>query len=246
MGCKQVATGTSTATYYTATTTAYSGTTTATVYSTVFEQGASVASETVTYYNAYWVPQTVTSGAEVTSTVASSCPLQTQVSCFTVTGHGPPSVDGKQLYGAAGELSALIFGSWGDGWIPLTFSLNCEGNLVALNLNDPLAPGVLNVVAVDGSYSGWDDDFGGGGDGYVETVPWGQGTPAVCEQNTVEGIITCGSGWYAMIPPGSTDPTNLVENTDLFNYSPFWVDDWEGTPLSRCMTYDTVTCPCSY
>ncbi|KAH8804446.1 hypothetical protein F5884DRAFT_901629 [Xylogone sp. PMI_703] len=99
LACSQIATGTSTKTYYTSTSTltSYSGTVTHTATSTIDVLGQ-IATSTLTQTVISATGATVTSGGPVTSTVASSCPLQTQASCFTLTGHGAPHIDGKKLY----------------------------------------------------------------------------------------------------------------------------------------------------
>jgi hypothetical protein len=120
--CSQVATGTDIRTFYTGYSTFYSGVSTVTTTSWVNTDAVAVT-KTSTLIDNTW---TTSTSAVSSSTIPASCPLQTQVSCFTITGHGPSEIDGKQLGLKDGVLNPSF------DYSPSTFYLTCEGNLISL------------------------------------------------------------------------------------------------------------------
>ncbi|KAJ9667640.1 hypothetical protein H2201_002175 [Coniosporium apollinis] len=132
--CLQIATGTVTASVYGSTSTTYSGVSTSTVTQTVGEQGP-LAIETELWRQSLATEVTATKGV-VTSTKAGSRPLQTQLSCFTLTSHGRPHIEGKAL----GFQQGGDFLSLGYRIIePAVFFLTSNGTLVAYP--EPSTPG---------------------------------------------------------------------------------------------------------
>lgn len=123
--CSQIAKGTVTRTFTTSTTTVTSGTTTVVVTRTVNPLGNAVTlsdSTTSTFFT--WTTSTRTADYIA---MPSACPLQTQVSCFNIVGHGRPSIEGKQLGVSMDTLSP------GFHHAPSAFYLNCDGNLISLS-----------------------------------------------------------------------------------------------------------------
>ncbi|KAE9365730.1 hypothetical protein N431DRAFT_418523 [Stipitochalara longipes BDJ] len=226
LACKQVATGTSTTTFYTSTKTVYSGTVTSTSWSTIDVLGAIVTS-TSTGWVVFDSETTVTAGGTATATVTSSCPLQTQVSCFTISGQGAAHISGKSLYAVSEGEDILIFGNTGATSVTIWY-LTCEGYLVSLPS--------FNVIV--------QEQWGSG------TVQWESLSRAasiaqVCSQDTVAGTISCGAGWYTLPPPVSS-------NNDDFDgsaYLALWADggnDFESSSVPVALLYEEVACPCSY
>lgn len=222
LACSQVATGTVTTTFYTSTATAYSGTIVNTVYSTVDALGA-LKTETFTRVVVSQTATTVTGTQTATATTAASCPLQTQVSCFTITATGPDHINGKRLY-LSNNSSSPVWGGWGAGYEVGVFYLTCAGDLVALPSMDVLAPAKEMWVEFD-SFSS-------------------SSSKQSCSKDSSSGILSCGSGWY------STSPVAL-RYTDFRAYSGDWQPIWndgtnEDTLTPVVLTYDTVDCPCQY
>ncbi|KAJ5547306.1 hypothetical protein N7494_004891 [Penicillium frequentans] len=222
LACSQVATGTATTTFYTSTATAYSGSVVNTVYSTVDALGA-LKTETFSRIVVSQTATTVTGTQTATATTATGCPLQTQVSCFTISAIGPDHINGKQLY-LSDNSSSPVWGGWGAGYEVGVFYLTCAGDLVALPSMDVLAPAQDMWV-----------EFGG----FASTT-----TKQTCSQDTSSGILSCGSGWY------STSPTAL-RYTDFRAYSGDWQPVWndatnKDTLTPVVLTYNTVDCPCQY
>lgn len=120
--CSQIATGTITRTVTTGTSTVTSGTVTA--YTTTYALAGGVPVTEVSTISHYeWATST---RATASATFSSSCPLQTQETCFTLTGHGRPSVEGKKLNVKSG-LTNPVFDDQGT-----TFYLTCDKSLVSL------------------------------------------------------------------------------------------------------------------
>ncbi|EED16609.1 hypothetical protein TSTA_016840 [Talaromyces stipitatus ATCC 10500] len=226
LGCSQVATGTVTTTFYSSTTTAYSGVVTSTAYSTVDVLGklyTNTFERVVVSYTATTITGATT--ATATATTASSCPLQTQVSCFTITGTGPDHINGKQLYMSDGQASP-VWGGWGAGYELATFYLTCSGDLVALP-----SMKVLSTAA---------DMWIEFGNFTSSSSPTNQR----CIQDTAAGTLSCGAGWYAMKPVATTI-------NDFRAFSGYWQPIWSDgsnndilTPIT--LTYNNATCPCQY
>jgi len=229
LACKQVATGTSTTTFYTSTKTVYSSTVTSTVTNTIDVLGAIVTST-----NTGWVVSdgvtTVTATGTATTTIT-NCPLQTQVSCFTISGQGASNIGNQPLYYAPNDNLGMAFGGFGAGWILAVFYMTCEGYLVMLPS--------FNVIIQE----------------QVEestTVQWlslGQaashGIEQVCTQDTVAGTISCGEGWYTAPPP----VTSNNEDFDGTAWIALWADggsEFGGQLVPVALTYQEVACPCSY
>ncbi|KAJ5949121.1 hypothetical protein N7454_000705 [Penicillium verhagenii] len=222
LACSQVATGTATTTFYTSTSTSYTGTVTNTVFSTVDALGA-LKTETFSRVVVSQTASTVTGAQAATATIAASCPLQTQVSCFTVTATGPDHVNGKQLYLSSNN-SSPVWGGWGAGYEVGTFYLTCAGDLVALPSMDVLVSAQDRWVEFDSFSSAT--------------------SKQTCSQDTSSGILSCGSGWYATTPVA-------LRFTDFRAYSGDWQPVWndgtnEDTLTPVVLTYDTVDCPCQY
>ncbi|KAJ5623654.1 hypothetical protein N7490_012259 [Penicillium lividum] len=222
LACSQVATGTTTTTFYTSTATAYSGTVTNTVYSTIDTLG-SLQTETFSRVVISQTATTVTGAQVATATTAASCPLQTQVSCFTITATGPDHINGKQLYLSSNN-SAPVWGGWGAGYEIGTFYLTCAGDLVSL-------PSMDVLVSAE--------------DMWVEFDSFSSATSKQsCSKDTSSGILSCGSGWYATTPVA-------LRYTDFRAYSGDWQPVWndgtnEDTLTPVVLTYTTVDCPCQY
>lgn len=222
LACSQIATGTVTTTFYTSTATAYSGSVVNTVYSTVDALGA-LKTETFSRIVVSQTATTVIGTQTATATTATSCPLQTQVSCFTITATGPEHVNGKQLY-LSNNSSSPVWGGWGAGYEVGVFYITCAGDLVALPSLNVLAP----------MKSMW-----------VEFESFASATSKQsCSQDISSGILSCGSGWYAISPVA-------LRYTDFRAFSGDWQPIWndatnEDTLTPVVLTYDTVDCPCQY
>jgi hypothetical protein len=229
LACSQIATGTSTSTYFTSTATSYSGTVTSTVYSTVDVLGQLVTATSPQYIRSITIT-TVTSGATVTATTASSCPIQTEVSCFSLTGHGAPHIDGKPLmmyYNDA--FAAPIFGGFGWGWIPATFYLDCAGQLVHLETLKAMIP----------ARDDWVEFLTHAQGGWTNSAP-------TCTQNPSDKTLICGGvGWYSFTPFVTSSFGNTLP------WQPLWGDLPGGSfgytigpMLPIVMSYEEVVCPC--
>lgn len=238
LACSQIATGTTTKTYYTSTATAYSGTVFSTVYTTVLVQGASIVTTVTTSTVATAKRVTVTTaGATSKVTTASSCPLQTQVSCFSITGHGAPHIEGETLWGISGY-SGLSFRNPDDSAVPIVFYLTCAGELVIIT------GGWLRVLADTGSDSAQFPLF----------ASTSSSSRTQCTQNTVDKTILCGTGWFipkplAAVYPTWKDAATFADYTKYYAYVPYT----EDTPFDQTipnipitLSYTEVACPCQY
>ncbi|KAH8817152.1 hypothetical protein F5884DRAFT_665571 [Xylogone sp. PMI_703] len=221
-GCSQVATGTITKTFYTSTATAYSGTVTNTATAVNDVLGKIVTKNLgPTVYSSTAVTSTV---GTTTVTTASSCPLQTQVSCFTITGHGQPHIDGKKLSRNDGYASPM-FGPWPNpDFEPAIFYLTCAGHLVSLPSQRVLIPQQ---------------------DEWVEFSTFTDNAP-VCTQDPATKSIVCGSGWYTYTEYPYSSPGQI----DMRPWMPLWQGDiqlaWYETEAPVALTYDEVACPCAH
>ena len=229
--CSQIATGTSTVTVYTGLSTSTSGvvTETATAYTLV---GASPVTSSST--NSHYTFQTTTS---VTNYIpqSTSCPLQDQVSCFTLTGHGSPFIEGKQLNVRQG-LANPVF----DDNVGSAFYLTCDGVLVSLpdetilattkdSANTQLA--FLNDWAVVNSSS-----------------------VATCQQDSSSNQLSCtlngNNLMYAWVPNTQywlQSWFNVAPFQDIRVSMPLWSQPaGDSDPYATIfMTYSEVTCPCA-
>ncbi|KAL3484555.1 hypothetical protein BJX62DRAFT_218618 [Aspergillus germanicus] len=225
LACSQIATGTTTTTFYTSTATAYNGVVTSTAYSRVDALGNLVTqtfSRVVVSYTATTV--TDVAAATATATTASSCPLQSQVSCFSITAKGPEHVDGKALY-LSPDHDSPVWGGWGAGYEKAVFYLTCAGELVSL-------PSMEKLVAGDGGM--W-VEFG-------DSDSTSSGVK--CTKDTGAQTLSCGAGWYA-IPPIA------VSVNDYRAYSGYWQPVWgaggnEYDLQGVALGYEEVECPCLY
>lgn len=226
LACSQVATGTVTKTFYSSTATAYSGVVTKTAYSTVDVLGklyTETFSRAVVSYTATTVTASATSTATVTT--ASSCPLQSQVSCFTISASGADHINGKQLYIADGH-SSPVWGGWGAGYELATFYMTCSGDLVAL-------PSMQVLTTAEDMWV----EFG-------DFTSSSAVTNQKCIQDTAAGTLSCGAGWYAMTPVAR-------DINDFRAFSGYWQPIWSDGSITDTLTpvtlkYETVTCPCQY
>ncbi|KAF2151504.1 hypothetical protein K461DRAFT_322739 [Myriangium duriaei CBS 260.36] len=224
--CSQVATGTTTRTFYTSTATAYNATLTSssTIY-TAFQGPAVTSYSILTSYD--WSTTTV---AGPQKTVPASCPLQTQVSCFTVTGHGPASIDGKYLHVKQGVLNPSFDNT------PTVFFLSCEGKLTALP--------DLRVLG------------GPTGPSKIAFNTWGPKYAAMCTRDSVTKELNClrdgGNIMYGWTPPVTSqywDETYL-KYVSPWDDSGLWMPTWgyqaDASEYSLVtLTTQDVTCPCT-
>jgi hypothetical protein len=231
LACSQIATGTSTATLYTSTAYSFSGTFTSTYYTNVNAVGKIVTQTSAsTVWSVTATPTTIDQGETATTSIATSCPLQTQVSCFTITGHGAPHIDGKQLYSNP-NFASPIFGGWyydgfGD-WDPTTYYLTCAGDLVSVASLKTLAQAADGNTFVE----------------FVDLVnsPDG-GTAVTCQKDEVKKTLQCGNGWFSYNPKaGLGDWTTESAG----GWTPSWSSTQAGVmPIG--LTYEEVPCPCAY
>jgi len=126
--CKQVATGTATTTY-TATSTSTSGWTTLTRTVTANVNGPLSTHTVVSTSTAYMGYVSTTVAGVATVTRGTSCPLQTQATCFEVKAYGRPHVEGKKLrYHKDSSMFSFL-----DSQPGTVFYLTCDGTLTMLN-----------------------------------------------------------------------------------------------------------------
>ncbi|KAJ9640942.1 hypothetical protein H2199_005610 [Coniosporium tulheliwenetii] len=238
--CLQIATGTVTASVYGSTSTTYSGVSTSTVTQTVGEQGP-LAIETELWRQSLATEVTATKGV-VTSTKAGSRPLQTQLSCFTLTSHGRPHIEGKAL----GFQQGGDFLSLGYRIIePAVFFLTSNGTLVAYP--EPSTPGSQEprVLCGPGSpdwvsfYKLW----------YPARYP--SERRAVCSRDCGSQTLTCANG------VGGNNAMNVFDpdpERDWYSeyksdqpYMPQWVtgeEPYQTYPVE--LRWKEVQSPCQY
>ncbi|GAM88113.1 hypothetical protein ANO11243_061440 [Dothideomycetidae sp. 11243] len=160
--CSRIATGTVTSTLTTSTSTVTSGTVNITSTSYVPAVGTPYTTTTTsTIYS--WS----TSNTNIaTPTLDAACPIQTQESCFTITGHGRPNIEGRQL----GLYSTIDTPSFN---IPATtFYIDCDNQLVSLP--------DLRVLGASNSSN------------FLSFGTWNNIVhPATCTKDTVQKTITC-------------------------------------------------------
>ncbi|KAL2059986.1 hypothetical protein VTL71DRAFT_9808 [Oculimacula yallundae] len=180
---------------------------------------------------------TTESGETATASVTTSCQLQTQVStasCFTITGHGDPSIDGKKLYSHP-HFGNPVFGGWAfkdnPEWdISLAYYyLTCAGQLNSL-------PSMKTLVKDDQSMYPLVVDI---------SEYTGSGLPVTCTKNEALRTIQCGDGWYTVPPVAGTGDWTSGENSRSSFFGPSWTNTTPGSLPIR-LTYDEVPCPCSY
>lgn len=127
--CSQIATGTATSTVYTATDIVYSSTSTTTTTRFVGSAGPPVTTTiTTTLYPATSI--LTSEVATTTSTATTGCPVQTQVACFKVKGHGTPFIENQYL--GIGRCNPNHMAVFGGNPVDGIFHLSQEGHLVSL------------------------------------------------------------------------------------------------------------------
>jgi hypothetical protein len=132
LACSQIATGTSTTTFFTSTATAYSGTVTSTVFSITDVLGKNRdinvrRNSGLCYRNKNNVFRS--SHCHSDDRIQLSPPITSLL--LHLHGHGAPHIDGKQLY-MQDDYASPIFGGWGNEYSLATFYLTCAGDLVVL------------------------------------------------------------------------------------------------------------------
>ena len=230
--CSQIATGTTTTTCFTSTATSYSDSVISTVYSTVDALGSITTSIKPVYIYSLAGITVTTQDSTVTSTTTTSCPLQTQVSCFTLTGHGRPHIDGRQLYlfNPFG-IQSPIFGGWGNEAMPAIFYLQCEGYLVSL-------PWQTRLQHDDNFWPDFEQP-------YSDSHNTFNSYSSKCVNDEIAQALTCdGTGWFSL---------ELYPNGDWgesYAYSPVWGLDSRYPGLTAggihpiALTYEDVPCEC--
>lgn len=222
--CSQVATGVYTSTIYTSIATAYSDTVTSTSTEYTATQGEAVTETSMLTAYAW---QTTTS-VVATSTLAASCPLQTQVSCFTITGQGHSNVAGKALGVKPGVLNPSFENA------ATTFYLTCDGSLVSL-------PDLRVLKGPDGATQML--SFGDG---------WNSSTSrAVCKRDSTSKQLTCSYGgndiMYVWNPETPYWTDKNLKKVSPRNDAGLWIPTWgssstEYFPINLATT--DVACPC--
>lgn len=222
--CSQISTGVYTSTIYTSTATQFSDTVTSTFtdYTATVGQAVTETSMLTAYA---W--QTTTAVA-ATSTLAASCPLQTQVSCFTINGQGHSNIAGKNLGVKQGVLNPSFENA------ATSFYLTCDGSLVSL-------PDLRVLRGPDGATQML--SFGDS---------WNSSTPrAVCKRDATSKQLTCSYGdndiMYVWSPstPYWTDKT--LKKVSPRDDAGLWIPTWGSSgddyfPISLGTT--DVACPC--
>ena len=221
--CSQVATGTVTSTFTTSTATVTSGTTTS--ISTDYQPTVGMPTTTTLTSTAYTWSTSVYYSAS--STLSASCPIQTQESCFKITAHGRPGIEGKQL-GVAND--RLVPGLDRPS---TTFYVDCEGALVSL-------PDYRVLTGADST-------------GFLSFSQWSDSSSrASCTKDVVQGTISCSLGGSDIMWIPELDP--YWESTwysahplpDSRNYMPMWnaagLAGESYYPIS--WTYQEAACPC--
>ncbi|KFY85691.1 hypothetical protein V500_08192 [Pseudogymnoascus sp. VKM F-4518 (FW-2643)] len=210
--CKQVATGTATKTY-TATSTLISGLTTVTQTVTANVNGPLSTRTVMTTSTAYmgYVRTTVPGVATVTR--GASCPLQTQATCFEVTAHGRPHVEGKKMryYKDNGMFSFL------DSSPGTVFYVTCDGTLTMLNQGSRLILANSKDQVTHGDYVRF------------VTTAYAEANPGIVEYGKC--TKTPGSGQSASgLEVGELSCTLFGENTFTVRDPFIFVQSWYADP----------------
>lgn len=241
--CSQITTGTITTSVYQSTSTVYSGVSTVFSTRTVGVQGPLVT-QSVTYTVPQYTTTTVTEGV-VTSTRAISCPLQTQVSCFTITGHGAPHIEGKPLGMKDGDGNPRFDINIAE---PGVFYLTTNGTLVGYQT--PSNPGSTERVALCGSrdikwimtMKLW----------ALDAYPSYQ--RAVCSRDCTTKTLTCtnavdGSNAMNVYKNADDDYDSWYGYVDDREWTPRWGTDegtWFRTVYPVQLRWEEAECPCQY
>lgn len=171
IACAQIATGTVTTTITAGTRTNTLGTTTLTsTYTRLIASGASAITSTATVvYPTHRATSTITIGSS-TKIVPTGCPLQTQISCFSLTGSGAPHINGRQL--GVSDVSgnpSFVYTEY------QAFYLSCNKSLVSV-------PDFRSLgLGDDGSFALFES--ANAGDDSREL--------AICTQNNATGLLSC-------------------------------------------------------
>jgi hypothetical protein len=246
--CKQVATGTATTTY-TTTRTSTSGVVTKTVTATANVDGPLSTSTVVSTSSEYWGFTEITTDGIATVTTAASCPLQTQASCFQLTGHGVPHIEGRLM----GYNKDWGFWSFAGNLLGTTFYLSCDGTLTMLNEGSRLIFASEQSSAQLGNWVSFvKTDYA---EAHPDTVQH-----AKCSLDEVTKKLNCElwglstfGVWevpYRFVQSWYADPW-----WPEYHFYPSWgpVSITLGWPLYRDMyiapiwlTYEDVECPCDF
>lgn len=219
--CKQVATGTST-TRYTATSTLTSGLTTLTRTVTSNVNGPLRTNTIVSTSTAFMGFVSTTAAGVATVTRGASCPLQTQATCFKVTAHGRPHIEGKNLrYYKTNGMFSFLENSPGT-----VFYLTCDGTLTMLNEGSRLILANSQDQVVRGNWVFFvTTDFADANPGTVErgkcTKTPGSGSGSGLEA----GDLSCsmfGESTFAV-----SDPYIFVQSW----YADPWWPEWQWHPV---------------
>lgn len=234
--CAQIATGTVTQSSYVATSTSTVATSSAVQTVTQLVGAAAAVTSTYTQKSASYTTTYVTSGTS-TKTIATGCPLATQISCFTLQGQSAqaPHVNNHSL---------AVMDNYGNPNFAYTqypyWYLTCNGSLV-------------NVATFN--------TFGYYGNTYSNVGSISRTQPATC---TPAGeYLDCkwnGQGlsieaFQSEIGPNGQSPSSFsaggpfdTQGMDSRTYCPVWGNDTSQdrslVPLALLMT--PVTCPCAY
>lgn len=221
--CSQVATGKQTNTYTTEYSTSYTSTAVLTdTYQSI--AGGTPTTQMTTFTSYAWSTSTAYAA---TRSIDSSCPLQSQASCFKIKGHGLPQIEGKEL-GLKDEVAQANFN------VPATtFYLACDGSLVSL-------PDTRALVSTTGLF-----DF----------VPFGSTTSKTrikCAKNAVTNRLTCTTSagsdiaymWSPSTPYFRTNFYQITPLEDPRYWNPTFVAG-SADYLPVTFSYQKVDCPCT-
>ncbi|GAM86229.1 hypothetical protein ANO11243_042410 [Dothideomycetidae sp. 11243] len=228
--CSRIATGTITSTFTTSTATI----TVSTINSTSTVYVPTVGTPSTSTWTSFLYTWSTTTTVTSTSTVPSACPIQTQESCFTITGHGYPSIEGRQL-GLYSDIDVPSFN------VPATsFYIDCNGALVSLP--------DLRVLSTSNTSE------------FLSFEQWQSvSNPAICAKDVVQKTITCqnavtGSNviWIPQFAAYWLPYHYAVRpRDDPRLFMPMWADQTievtNGTQMQSypiTFSYDETTCPC--
>lgn len=243
--CAQIATGTLTTTYFVATATSTIATSTGTTTLTQYV-GTDAAIAVTDYYTRTRYARTTityTSGL-TTTTVATDCPLATQISCFTLTGQS----------GAAPHIDGALFGVH-DGYANPSFQYK-SNTVWYLTCNNSLVN--LGTFGTFGAYSDY---------GWTAVEPLQYISPATCTQSGQ--FLNCVSYNGATMSIGETDMEQGYGEgycgyeddygdgyngwDDMCNDNLMWEPMWGNAvqndvrgQVPVALVMEPVVCPCAY
>jgi hypothetical protein len=235
--CKQVATGTTYTSIWGSTTTSFTSTATSTTTNTIWTNTkAEIYTETEMQYQELVVATVTNTGGVATTTTASSCPLQTQASCFYLVGHGAPHIEGVKARVMYNQLITFEKNrDLSDGDI---FWLTPSGNLVTMRENDGQAQ--------PKAWLGGNQQYG-----YVE---WTQDPNDPNMAKCVKG--DCSSKAFSCTYNGKTKWLIDAPDSELnwyyswnipYPYRPAWNGvGYDDRKYTMYVTYEDVDCPCQY